>query len=339
MGTLFAAIAIVASVTLVLLPQGTAGVFVALAAILVALALAAWLRARPGYIAAATVLGSFSILIASPFAITRQQLNVLNRAARGGDETAQALIDFFSALEPFATWLMFLIAIVVVSVFVVSARRADEGAHPFMLRESNALATLVSRAGMAAAMLYVPMIVIIIYDVLQRKYLDIDPAFTRTEWYRIFTSTRLQEMEWHLHAVLFLMCLGFAYVRDAHVRIELVRERLGPRTRVWIELAGCALFMVPYCYVIVLYGTEFAARSFSIMERSSAQTGLEARFIIKSFLPIGFTFLALAAASVALKCVVYLFGPPRLQEASSYYAGTQHATMPVAAEPTPQTRS
>jgi TRAP-type mannitol/chloroaromatic compound transport system permease small subunit len=328
MGSLFAAIAIAAAIVLVVLPQGTVAIFIALATVLAALTLAAVVRARPGMTAGATVVGSFAILVTHPFSITRQELSALNRAARGGDEAAQALIDFFSALEPYATALMVVIAIIVVTIFIVSARRAHVGAHPFMLAESEALATFSTRAGIAAAMLYAPMILIIVYDVLQRKYLDLNPAFTNTEWYRVFTSTRLQEMEWHLHAVLFLICLGFAYVRDAHVRIELVRERLGPRTRVWIELLGCFFFLVPYCYIVVLYGTDFAERSFAILERSSAQTGLELRFIIKSFLPIGFMMLAIAGASVALKCVVYLFGPQALKEASGYYSGVHHADMP-----------
>ena len=324
MGSLFALVAIAAAVALVLLPAGTAPGFVALGVILAALAIAAWLRAYRGLIAAATVIGSFAILVTHPFSITRQQLNLLNRQARAGDETAQAMVEFFQTLEPVATIVMIAIAVLVIGIFVIATRRAAEGPHPFMLRESEALAAFCSRTGMVAAMLYVPMIIIILYDVLQRKYLDINPAFTRTDWYRVFTSTRLQEMEWHLHAVLFLMCLAFAYVRDAHVRIEIVRERMGPRTRVWIELAGCALFLVPYCYVVVLYGTEFAQRSFSILERSSAQTGLGLRFIIKTFLPLGFTMLALAGASVALKCIVYLFGPPALREPSGYYAGIHH---------------
>lgn len=338
MGSIAALIVIVASVVLALAPAGTATGFIALAVVLFGLLLAAWLRTGPGLLAGATVIGSFSILVAHPFSITRQQANALNRAARQGDETAQAMLDFFAALEPFATLAMFAIAFLVIAIFVIATRRALEGPHPFMLRESEALATFCSRVGMTAAMLYVPMIIIIVYDVLQRKYLDINPAFTRTDWYRVFTSTRLQEMEWHLHAVLFLMCLAFAYVRDAHVRIEVVRERMGPRTRVWIELIGCMLFLVPYCYVVVLYGTEFAQRSFAILERSSAQTGLELRFIIKSFLPLGFTVLALAGASVALKCIVYLFGPPSLRQASGYYSGVHYAGVTESAEPA-ETRS
>ena len=339
MGSLSALVAIAASVLLVLLPIGTATGFVALAVILIALAVAAWMRTGPGWLAGATVIGSFAILVAQPFTITRQQLNVLNRQARGGDETAQAMIDFFQAMAPFATIAMLAIAVFVVAIFVLATRRAAEGPHQFMLRESGALATLCSRVGIAAAMLYVPMMLIIVYDVLQRKLLDIYPAFTRTQWYSIFTSTRLQEMEWHLHAVLFLMCLGYAYVKDAHVRIELVREKMGPRTRVWIELVGCALFMVPYCYVVVNYGTENAQRSFSILERSSAQTGLGLRFIIKSFLPLGFMFLALASTSVALKCIVYLFGPQSLKDASGYYAGLQHVSLAEEATQPEQSRN
>ncbi len=328
MGTVFSLVAAIAAVALVLVPAGTVEMFVAFGVILVGLLLAAWLRPRPGFMAVAVMLGSFGILVSQPFSLTRQQLGALKRAERDGDEAAKAMIDLYAGMEPYATWVMLLTALVVVCIFVFAAWRAHVGAHRFILAESEALAALTQRIGMAAAFLYVPMIIIIVYDVLQRKYLDINSEFTNTTWYQVFTSTRLQEMEWHLHAVLFLMCLGFAYVKDAHVRIELVRERLGPRTRVWMELIGCALFMVPYCYVIIRYGTEFSLRSFEMLERSSAQTGLEYRFIIKAFLPIGFMVLAMAGISVALKCIVYLFGPPSLRQVSGYYAGVHHADIP-----------
>lgn len=327
LGTLAAAAAIVFGIALVLLPGGNAPVFVVLALMVAALGSAAWRPARPGMLTAATLIAAFAATIASPFAITQQQFSALNRAANQGNEAAAALIDFYAALEPYAGSLMILVIASIIAIYVAAARRAGSGTHGFLLAESEALAAFATRIGMIASYLYVPMIIIIVYDVLQRKYLDFDPGFTSTAWYRLFTSTKLQELEWHLHAVLFLMCFAFAYVRDAHVRIELVRERLGPRTRVWIELAGCLLFLVPYCYVVVRYGYDFARSSFNIMERSASTTGLSMRFIIKTFLPIGFMLLALAGASVALKCVVYLFGPPSLRRASGYYAGTHHADL------------
>jgi len=46
---------------------------------------------------------------------------------------------------------------------------------------------------------------------------------------RGFGSTRIGELEWHLHAAIFSFWLGFAYIRNAHVRIDVVTSHLLPR--------------------------------------------------------------------------------------------------------------
>jgi len=102
-----------------------------------------------------------------------------------------------------------------------------------------------------------------------------------------------------------------------------------PRSRVWVELVGAVLFMVPYCYVVMNYGIENTLRSWTIGESSAATTGLPNRFIIKAMLPFGFALIALAGMSVALKCVVYLFGPPSLRARSNYYAHSHQNPAPV----------
>ena len=331
MGILLAAVSILASLTLVLLPVGTNLIFWAFAVSVISLAGAAALRARLGFLSAATLLSWFAYIIVAPFSITTQQFNQLRRTARGEGaeaENAQALITFYQVMEPYALWIGVAVTALIIAIYIFGCRRAQKGPFAFLLDESDSLATLCKRAGIVTAMLYAPMIIIILYDVLQRQALPYFPNWTGTSWYAMFSSTRLQEMQWHLHAVLFLMCFAYAYVRDAHVRIELVRDGLRPRVRVWIELFGCLLFLVPYCFVILEYGTEFALRAFLIGESSSAQTGLEHRFVIKAFLPLGFTILAMAGMSVALKCVVYLFGPDSLRDRSSYYAGTGHSGEP-----------
>ena len=194
-----------------------------------------------------------------------------------------------------------------------------------LLKLSDAIGGFCAWIGKLAAWLAIPLAVIILIDVAGRKIIDVYPQFTDTIFY--FGSTKLQEMEWHLHAILFLLCLGFAYVKDAHVRIELVRDRLPPKVRVWLELLGCLLFLIPYCYIVTKFGYDFAVRAWKSGEVSSALTGLPHRWIIKSFLPIGFVVLGLAGISVALKCIVYLFGPPELKEPSGYYAGMHHADL------------
>lgn len=325
MGSLSAVVALVAAFVLVVVPTGTVTVFYALGLVLLGMAGAALFNARPGWLSASVVMGWFAIMIVQPFSITRPQERVLERAVKAGDNSAQALLDFYQTLSPYAFWIMVAITALVLVLYAVGARRDVGGAFRFMLDDSAALATLTTRTGIAASLLFAPMMLIIVYDVMQRKFLDIAPWFTNTAWYQVFTSTRIQEMEWHLHAVLFLMCLAYAYIHDAHVRIELVRDSLRPRLRVWLELLGCLLFLVPYCYVVLKFGIDNAMRAYEIGEASAAQTGLSHRFIIKGFMPLGFAFLALAGMSVALKCVVYLFGPQKFRKECDYYAGTHHA--------------
>ena len=124
----------------------------------------------------------------------------------------------------------------------------------------------------------------------------------------------LQEAEWHAHVILFTLLIGYTYIKDAHVRIDLVRERLSERTQWWIELLGCLLFLIPYCVLVVYFSYDFTVRSYINQEISSSATGLTHRWIIKSFLPIGFALLGLAGIAVLFRKIVELFGPPDLRE-------------------------
>lgn len=172
----------------------------------------------------------------------------------------------------------------------------------FLFRVSNILDRLVSSIGVAAAWLSIPLIVIIVFDVVTRRFL-------------VLGSTKLQEMEWHIHALLFFLCIGWAYIKNAHVRIELVSERLPRRARLWIELLGCLLFLIPYCAIVFYHGIDWWERSWAIGEVSDSATGLPYRWAIKAALPIGFALIFLGGLTVLLRKIVELFGPPSLADA------------------------
>lgn len=331
MGTLLSILTIAASAVIIVVNPTSMSVFYALGAILLTHLGATLLRSNPGTYAAATLLGWSAVMIAHPLALTTQQLNQLRRVVRNqraGWEDAQRALDFFEPLLGYTTPLLWAVTLFFVVCAAFYLRRSPAGGFRAAMDASDGLATACVRVGIAASILFVPMMVIIFYDVIQRKYLGWDQGWTDTALYRFLPSTRLQELQWHLHAVLFLMALGYGYVKDAHVRIELVRDVMRPRMRVWVELLGAALFLVPYCYVVIKYGNENAMRAWHIGEGSDALTGLPHRFIIKGMLPLGFVFVALAGLSAVLKCVVYLFGPPSLRPAASQYAGIQHAPNP-----------
>ncbi len=171
------------------------------------------------------------------------------------------------------------------------------------LRFARALERLVSTIGRIFAWLSLPLAAVIVFDVVTRRFF-------------VLGSTKLQELEWHLHAALFLMLLGYAYLRDAHVRIDVLRERMSPRTRAWVEVVGCLLFLIPYSLLVLYYSTNFWQRSFLLGEASAATTGLPYRWIIKAAMPLGFTLLFLAGLSVLLDRLHYLLrgGEPPPEE-------------------------
>ena len=163
------------------------------------------------------------------------------------------------------------------------------------LRFARTLERLVSTVGRIFAWLSLPLAAVIVFDVVTRRFF-------------VLGSTKLQELEWHLHAALFLMLLGYAYLRDAHVRIDILRERMSPRTSAWVEVIGCLLFLIPYSMLIIYYSVNFWERSFALDEASAATTGIPHRWIVKTAMPVGFVLLFLAGLSVLLDRVRYLLG-------------------------------
>lgn len=139
----------------------------------------------------------------------------------------------------------------------------------------------------------IPLIAVSVYDIVGRQFFNTG-------------STRLQELEWHFFLALVMLCLGWAYLRDAHVRIDVVRHHIGPFTRAWIELLGCLAILVPLCVLLIVHGGEFALRAFATGERSRAAMGLPMRWIIMSTLPAGGLLLLLAGLSIAARNAMFL---------------------------------
>lgn len=167
-----------------------------------------------------------------------------------------------------------------------------------LLRLAPRINALNRTVGTLAAWLCLPIVAIIMTDVVSRRFFAVG-------------SVMLQELEWHLHTVLFLFAASLAYQRDAHVRIDLVSHRLGDRTRAWIELAGCALFLLPYAAVVGWLSVGFVDRSWGFGEVSSDPGGLPYRWLIKATMPVAFGLLFLQGLAVALDRVLWLAGAGR----------------------------
>jgi TRAP-type mannitol/chloroaromatic compound transport system permease small subunit len=178
-----------------------------------------------------------------------------------------------------------------------------------LLGLADGMERIVIAIGRAGAWLSVPLILVIMFDVITRKIQWTQQLILNSWLHDYISSTKLQEWEWHLHTVLFLLALGFAYSRNAHVRVDLLREKLPSRTQVWIELIGCLFFLLPYVLVVLYFAWDFVVQAYVSNEVSSAMTGLGRRWIIKSFLLLGLGLALLAGLAMLLRTVAYLLQP------------------------------
>jgi TRAP-type mannitol/chloroaromatic compound transport system permease small subunit len=180
-----------------------------------------------------------------------------------------------------------------------------------LLRISNRLDRAIEIVGGIAMWLILPLIAVTIYDVVTRKFVGFQ-IWVSSYVGDALNSTKLQEMEWHFHTALFALCLGFGYLRNAHVRVDVLSEGLRPRWKAWIEFLGCLFFLVPYCLVVIYFAYDFALKSYVQNEISASMIGVPHRWIIKSVLLIGLVFALMAGVSVMLRQFALLFGPRRV---------------------------
>jgi TRAP-type mannitol/chloroaromatic compound transport system permease small subunit len=168
-----------------------------------------------------------------------------------------------------------------------------------LLRLADLIEGVLRRIADLGAWAFIACIAVITFDVITRKFGFQLPGFG---------STRLQELEWHLHAILFCTWLGYTYIRNGHVRIDVFTGGMTPRNKLWLELICCLIFALPYLWVALPYAQEFFLTSLRQGESSDAPTGLPYRFVIKGFLYLAFVTVAAAVVAVIARCIVALFG-------------------------------
>lgn len=108
---------------------------------------------------------------------------------------------------------------------------------------------------------------------------------------------QLEELQWHLYALGFLVGLVACTTRDRHVRVDVLRERMSQRTRDWVDLYGILLLQLPFLVLVFWSALPFAADSFAVGERSASAGGLPFRWLLKSVLPLSFVLLSVATLS------------------------------------------
>jgi len=114
-------------------------------------------------------------------------------------------------------------------------------------------------------------------------------------------SIALQEVEWHLFDVVFLLGLSYALKHEKHVRVDIFFERYSSDTKAIVQILSMLLLVIPFSLLFMNDTWDMVLQSYLQHEVSADPGGLTHRYLIKAMLLVAFALLLLQAISEILK--------------------------------------
>jgi TRAP-type mannitol/chloroaromatic compound transport system permease small subunit len=178
----------------------------------------------------------------------------------------------------------------------------------------NFINTISEWTGRLIAWLILLMVLIIVYQASMVALFSIG-------------SVALQELQWHLFALVFLLGAAYTLKYEDHVRIDLIYQSrwLKEKHRAWINFLGGLFLLIPFCLLVIIASWPFvsAAINYTLAfsnswpfisitihyaEDSPDPGGLPYRFLLKAAIPIGFSLLMLQGIANSLASLLDLLG-------------------------------
>jgi len=166
----------------------------------------------------------------------------------------------------------------------------------------HAVLRFIVWTGRAAAWLILPILVLVLIGVS----LSAAKVGTIVSWDSdVFlfgsklTLASIGDLQWHLFGIMLMLTLAGAMVSDSHVRVDLLRQHMSERAKALVDVVGHLIFLLPFATVVIWHGFDFALRAFNLGEGSDYD-GLYDRYVLKAFIPIGFSLLAAAGVGLLI---------------------------------------
>ncbi|CAG0930205.1 MAG: hypothetical protein EFKGCFLK_01179 [Rhodocyclaceae bacterium] len=164
----------------------------------------------------------------------------------------------------------------------------------FLLKTSRLIDALNHRVGQAIIWLVLAAVLISAGNAIVRK------AFNTS-------SNALLEIQWYLFSAVFLLGAGYAFLKNAHVRIDFVSNRLSPKMRNWIDIVGILVFLGPLCAILIKLSWPLFENAWTSGEMSQNAGGL-IRWPVLLLIPAGMALLLAQAVSELIKRIAFLRG-------------------------------
>ena len=115
------------------------------------------------------------------------------------------------------------------------------------------------------------------------------------------------EIQWYLFAYVVLLGASYTLRNNGHVRVDLIYGNVSPTKRIWVDIFGLIVFLLPVTAYLTWASWPFFYQSYLGDEMSSNAGGL-IRWPVKILLVLGFGLLFLQGVSELIKRIGALGG-------------------------------
>ncbi len=141
------------------------------------------------------------------------------------------------------------------------------------------------------------LVLVVVYDVFTRYVLSL-------------SSVAVQELEWHIFALLFLLAAPYTLKHNKHVRVDVFYSRLTEKQKALVNIIGGVMFLVPFTLIVVFASGSFVGNAFVVLESSPDPGGLPYRYVLKAAIPVSFLFFFLQGIAEIFRSILIVVGKP-----------------------------
>lgn len=127
-------------------------------------------------------------------------------------------------------------------------------------------------------------------------------------------SIFLQESLLYMHSMIFLGASAYTLKHNGHVRVDVFYSRFSEKTKAWINLMGCIIFLIPVATVIGWMAWPYVISSWESLEGSIESSGIQAVYILKSMILFFAVTIALQGISLLLHSLLTILNAEHLSE-------------------------
>jgi TRAP-type mannitol/chloroaromatic compound transport system permease small subunit len=127
-----------------------------------------------------------------------------------------------------------------------------------------------------------------------------------------YSSNSYLEIQWYMFGAMVFLGASYTLKMNEHVRVDIIYSSISDRARLWVDLFGFIVFMLPITVFLAWMSWPLFWKAFKSGEMSSNAGGLMT-WPAKLLIPLGFILLTIQGVSELIKRIAALRGEYQLE--------------------------